>query len=648
MGRQLVKIIKQICKEEGITIKSYSDEYVLQLEANHRNMYIFGNKFPNNNAGSEQICNDKSALSSILSEFQIPNVPHFYFDSPVREEYYPSTGIWKELSGLLDRYHGLICKVNNGTGGNNVYKVQTQQELEEAVLKIFKVSNSMAVSPLVNIDQEYRIVMVDGEMQFVYKKILPSVIGDGVHTIRELIQGCEWSSPSFISDDINLSFVPNRGEIVRISWKHNLGQGATPVLVTDSDILNKLDIIAKKCVDALDLGFVSIDVVESLGNLQVLEINSGVMVERFSAYSEEYYNLAKSAVRNAIKKYLRLDMKYELTRTQRAHYVLPVITKIAKDKNIKIVEDQDEHNFAIFIFENNNSFVARDYPFNINYGGSIALCQNKSACSSFIRALGYSTPKEKYFVKKNKIQTTLTEIEKFLYAPEKTLGFSYPMVIKPNDRAQGEGVFIVHTAKEAISCAQEAFCKSKIILLQEFCRGDEYRIVVLNGKILQAYQRIPFSIVGNGESTIKELIASKVQLFKAYGRDKEVNPSDSRILSHIKSEGYCEDSILPVGKVLKLQDIANLSLGGESREALDKMDSRFAEMAISLARSFNLKLCGIDIIATNISNFSLGYNILEINSAPGLDNYLYGKEKQKKYVEGLYKKIFEEIQKMIE
>ena len=74
-----------------------------------------------------------------------------------------------------------------------------------------------------------------------------------------------------------------------------------------------------------------------------------------------------------------------------------------------------------------------------------------------------------------------------------------------------------------------------------------------------------------------------------------------------------------------------------------EMDKKFEELAINLANDFNLMLCGIDIIASDISNYDLGYHIIEINSSPGLDNYLYPKSKQNKYVESLYSMIFDEL-----
>ena len=394
----------------------------------------------------------------------------------------------------------------------------------------------------------------------------------------------------------------------------------------------------------MHLGFVSIDIVEIESELRVLEINSGVMIEHFSKHSNENYELAKEAVRKVIKNFLHLDTKYYLTRKRRTHFVLPVLTKIAKKQNIKIIEDSEEKNFAIFKFPNGKNFVARDYPFNINNGGSIALCSNKSACNSFIRTLGFNTPEEKYYVRKSNIHVTLNEMEKDLWNPEKNLGFTYPIVVKPNNLSQGEGVFIAQNQDECIRFAQEAFLKSSMILLQEYCKGNEYRVVVLKDRILQAYQRIAFHIKGDGLKTINELINEKVNSFKAYGRDKEVNFSDPRVISHIKQAGYTMDTVLSSEEVLRLQDIANLSLGGESVDVIDSIDSKFVSMAIELAQSLNLQLCGIDIIANNISNFEEGYHILEINSSPGLDNYLYEKKMQTKYVEMLYSQIFKILQ----
>lgn len=646
MSREIVKIIKDICVEEKIKFESFSNDYILKLEKNHRTMYIFGNKFPNNNASIEQICNDKAALSDILHCYKIPHVEHYYFDSPVLEDYCPTSGNWQKMMNLLKKYskNGLVCKPNRGTGGRNVIRVQNYKELEYAVWKIFNNSNAICISPYYEIQNEYRVLMVGDEVQYVFKKIRPHIVGDGHSTLKEL---WDESKQSAIETNVaDWTYIPAIGEEVIISWKHNLGSGATPQLVTDPTIISNLSNLAKMCVGALNLGFVSIDIIETDGKYLVLEINSGVMVEKFSTYSPDYRELVKKAIKKAIQQYLHLDTKYYLTRARRSHFVLPILYKIAKKKGVKIIEDKDEKNFAIFVFPNQKCFVAKDYPFNINTSGSSSLSTNKNACNSFIKSFGYSVPKEKYFVKKPNIQVSLNEIEKCLNNRSTELGFDFPIVIKPNNLSQGVGVYIAHNNEECLRYAQEAFLKSKIILLQEYCEGKEYRIVVLKGSVIQAYQRVPFTIVGDGKNTIKKLIQDKVEEFKIYGRDKDINPNDPRVMNHIIDEGYTIDSILEKDKPLQLQDIANLSLGGTSVDVMNLMDESFSKLATEVASKLNLDLCGIDIIVKDINDIKQGYYILEVNSSPGLDNYLYtDRRKQNRYVESLYSKIFDEIGK---
>ncbi len=645
MGKELVEIVKNICAEEKITLHTYSSDYILQLEANKRIMFIFGNKFPNNNAAIEKICDDKAALSDILEHYNIPHVPHYLFYSFLSEQNIRENGNWPDMIKLLKKYDAVVCKNNRGTGGTSVYKATNQKELEFAVEKIFNSSKSLCISPYYDIENEYRVIVVSNEYQYAFRKVRPHVIGDGVSSLIELINQSEYKDRLKSLKDFDLDSIPEKNEKVLLSWKHNLGQGATPELVKDSKLKEKLFNLAKRCISYLDMGFVSVDVVEVSGTLQVLEINSGIMIEKFSQYSEECYELAKKAVKKAIEEYLHLDMKYKLTSRKKKHFVLPVLTKIAKKKKVDIIEDVEEQNFAIFSFPNGKKFVARDFPFNINDGGSTALCTNKSACCSFISYLNYSCPKEKYFVRKSNRSKSVKKIEAALENMDKELGFTFPIVVKPYNQSQGKGVRVVRNQQECIEAAEDAFMISEIVILQEYCVGKEYRIVVLGKEILQAYQRIPFYICGDGAKTIEELIDDKIKSFDDYGRDVSVNKNDFRIYKNIAREGYDTNAILEDGKILRLQDIANISLGGESIDVLNDVDDKFKDMAISIADSFNLRLCGIDIIADDISNFDLGYKILEINSSPGLDNYLYPKEQQEKYVESLYSRVMDEIGK---
>ena len=254
-------------------------------------------------------------------------------------------------------------------------------------------------------------------------------------------------------------------------------------------------------------------------------------------------------------------------------------------------------------------------------------------------------PRKKFVVRKSDISESLDEVERIVN--EETDGdFRLPLIVKPNDRSQGDAVFLARTVEECVKAAREVFSKSKIALIQECCVGDEYRIVVLDSEIIQAYRRVPFGVSGDGVHTVSELIHLKREYFRKYDRDKDIDPDDPRIFSHITEAGYTPDTVLENGVRLRLQDIANLSLGGESQDALDILGAGFRDMAVGISKKLNLKMCGIDLIADDITDFDKKYRILEINSAPGLDNYLYAdREKQDLYVKELYEKVLDALGK---
>lgn len=649
--RQLVKIVKEICLESSIDYKSFSYDWILQLSANGRKMFIYGYKFPNSNASIEQICNDKSALSDILDLHKVPHVRHYYFMAPNNEQYVGKNGDWDRMKALLREHKKIVCKTNSGTGGRNVFKVDSQKKLEIAVHNIFSKARSLCIAPYRTIEAEYRVIIVNSNVGVIYEKVRPSIIGNGIDTIACLIRHDNALSNIDIDSDIDLNTVPDLGEKVYVSWKHNLGQGARPVIVTECLLKEKLSALALTCALAIDIDFASVDIIKSEQGLEILEVNSGVMMETLAQSSPENYSIAKEIYKKAIFSFLKMDdpkYKYVVQRPQKKHFVLPVLEEIAQSRDVKIIPDEEEGNFSIFVFKNGKRFIAKDYPFNINYAGSISLCTNKAACASFLRTMKYRIPKQKYFVKKSDTEVTLTELKKHFDNPSELLGFEFPMIIKPNGLSQGVGVYKISTPEEGLVSAKKIMSlKEKIFLLQEYCVGHDYRIVVLNNSVIQAYERIPFCVIGNGCDTLKQLLEEKIASFEKEGRDKAVDISDSRIAKNIIKQGYTLQTILNAGEVCKLQDIANLSLGGTTEDKTESITPYYAQLAVEIAQSLNLKLCGIDIIAKDITNpNNTDYSILEVNSAPGLDNYVYKGQQQDDYVKKLYSMVFDFLETM--
>ena len=301
-SRQLPRLLREICKENGIEMHSFSGDWIFQLNRDGKTMFIIGYKFPNNDAALEQICDDKCALSDILAHNGIPCVPHVYFMRPDNTWFGGTEGAWEQMTALLHRYGTVVCKVNSGSGGTNVYKARNMRELEAAVTHIFSVSQSLAIAPYVPIQNEYRCIICDGEVRLVYRKQRPYVVGDGVRSAAELIAAKTFARVE-TDEDLDLSVVPAPGEIFEISWKHNIGRGASPEVVTDPAVTGPLCAFASSVARKLNVRFASIDVVNDGEKLRVLEINSGVMMEGFAASSPENYATAKKLYTNAVLSY---------------------------------------------------------------------------------------------------------------------------------------------------------------------------------------------------------------------------------------------------------------------------------------------------------------------------------------------------------
>jgi D-alanine-D-alanine ligase-like ATP-grasp enzyme len=303
--RAIVKIITEICAENGITCQSFSYDWIFRLTRAGKSTHVFGYQFEINPSTAQLICSDKSAASDLLISSGIPTVAHTFFMSPINMQYVGEAGNWKKLQNLLALHGSLVCKTNEGTGGNQVYLVSTLFELEEATYKIFGGARSMAVSPYYEIECEYRVVILKNRVKLIYIKNILSVTGDGKSTLRALVLA-NLSINQGISLKTNLpendhQIILNKDEKYYLNWKHNLGQGASPEIVQDETLITRLSALALQAAEALHIQFASIDIIKTGQGYLILEINSGVMMEYFSQVSDEHYQIVKEIYKEAIE-----------------------------------------------------------------------------------------------------------------------------------------------------------------------------------------------------------------------------------------------------------------------------------------------------------------------------------------------------------
>lgn len=204
----------------------------------------------------------------------------------------------------------------------------------------------------------------------------------------------------------------------------------------------------------------------------------------------------------------------------------------------------------------------------------------------------------------------------------------YPLVIKPIDGNHGRGITVdiqdYEHALEAYHAAKEV---SSRVIVEKYITGEDYRILVINNVMVAAAKRTPAHVVGDGKSTVEELVLEvNKDPRRGYGHEKEltaivINDLTKTIIAHA---GYTLESVLDEGERLILKDTANLSTGGTAEDVTDIVHPANVSMCERISKIIDLDICGIDIMTSDISQplSETGGAVLEVNAGPGFRMHL--------------------------
>ena len=206
----------------------------------------------------------------------------------------------------------------------------------------------------------------------------------------------------------------------------------------------------------------------------------------------------------------------------------------------------------------------------------------------------------------------------------------YPLVIKPVDGNHGRGITVdIQNYKQALEGFRHAknSSKSGAIIVEKFITGEDYRLLVINNKLVAAAVRTPAHVIGDGKSTIQELIdVVNKDPRRGYGHEKVLTQITVNELTEtiIKDAGYTIESVIKKGERLILKDTANLSTGGTAEDVTDIVHPANVFMAERISKIIDLDICGIDIMTTDISKplSETGGAVLEVNAGPGFRMHL--------------------------
>ena len=296
------KIIKEICDELDINCNFLSKDWVIMLEKDNKNKFITGYKFDLNTQSTSNIVDDKFALYEVLKVNNIPVIEHnIIYNKNNNNEYAKGCNDYNDVLNYFKEHNNhIVIKANNGTCGNEVYNIININDIIPCLDNLFKFNHSLSICPFYDIENEYRTIILEGEVLLTYKKIKPVVVGNGINSIRDLLLEFNYNyfKDKLIDDKYNK--ILNNDEIYEYSWQFNLSRGAK--IGSVDDIVNKQIISLSKIVASIvNLRFGSIDIIKTKdNNYYIMEANSGVMMKNYINNEINGYNIAKEIYKNVI------------------------------------------------------------------------------------------------------------------------------------------------------------------------------------------------------------------------------------------------------------------------------------------------------------------------------------------------------------
>jgi cyanophycin synthetase len=223
-------------------------------------------------------------------------------------------------------------------------------------------------------------------------------------------------------------------------------------------------------------------------------------------------------------------------------------------------------------------------------------------------------------------------------AAARRLGF--PLVVKPLDGNHGRGVHLDLRSEEEVAAAfpaAQAEARRGTVLVETYVAGNDYRVLVVGGRMVAIAERIPAHVVGDGAHTVAELVElTNADPRRGVGHEKVLTRIrvDPAAVELVRSQGFELDDVPPDGAMVKLTLTGNMSTGGISIDRTDEAHPDNVEIAEEAARVVGLDVAGIDFIAPDISEpvREAGGAIVEVNAAPGFRMHTHPTVGEPQYV----------------
>ena len=300
MERIINRVLKDIAKEKNYEYETFSHDWIVRLKNKDKMLTTYGYIMQGIDSVSQMICKDKSALYEILNKNNIPTIPHELYLGKKKQKIYLERELGLEdFYSAFEKYKKIVIKDNNGGSGIDVYLITKEEQIEPVGGGLLNKDKDIAISPYFDVEDEYRIVVYKSKPEIIFRKQRPNIVGNGVDTTEKLIKD-KFGKVIEVDEWVDLKRVPKKDEKVVLRWMHNLKNGASAENIYDEEKKQKLFSLATKVAKVIGINFASIDIMDVDGEFKVLEVNSGVTLEKFARTSSENYKEVEKLYRKIV------------------------------------------------------------------------------------------------------------------------------------------------------------------------------------------------------------------------------------------------------------------------------------------------------------------------------------------------------------
>lgn len=199
-----------------------------------------------------------------------------------------------------------------------------------------------------------------------------------------------------------------------------------------------------------------------------------------------------------------------------------------------------------------------------------------------------------------------------------------PVVVKPSDGTGGGNSVVTNITSPSrlITAAANARVSGARMLIEEQVPGDNYRLLYLDGELIDCVLRKSPTLTGDGASTLRQLVEQENRMRLETGSEmaQVLLSIDMDMRNTLAAQGLKLTSVPSAGQRVKMKEVINQNRREDNQPAMDKLCAPIAEMGSRIVRAIGARVVGLDVITTDptVPLEASGGVLLEVNSPPGL------------------------------